>query len=130
LWHYIFTGQKVICPKEHVCFCDGFGLCFGGEEGLRDFFTLRQDVRDMQNELNEWNEQAQALERMRGKNKQMLEAADITVPPVGRDSWLVNNIQEKSDIVMKLKEDAEERGKNPYYRALEAGRPWKEGDGF
>lgn len=33
LWHYLFTGEYVRCPLKHICLCDGYGLCFGGEEG-------------------------------------------------------------------------------------------------
>ncbi|EED11420.1 conserved hypothetical protein [Talaromyces stipitatus ATCC 10500] len=28
LWHVIFTGDNVVCPQEHLCLCDGYGLCF------------------------------------------------------------------------------------------------------
>ena len=32
IWQFFFTGINVVCPKEHVCYCDGFGVCFGGKE--------------------------------------------------------------------------------------------------
>ena len=31
LWAYVFVGEAVWCPEERECWCEGFGLCFGGE---------------------------------------------------------------------------------------------------
>lgn len=36
LWQYIFAGKAVLCPAEHICYCRGYGLCFGREEGDDD----------------------------------------------------------------------------------------------
>lgn len=33
MWQFLFAGEHVYCPKSEVCFCDGFGLCFGGNYG-------------------------------------------------------------------------------------------------
>ncbi|KAF7538279.1 hypothetical protein G7054_g3039 [Neopestalotiopsis clavispora] len=30
LWQYIFLGEAVLCPREHLCYCDAYGLCYGG----------------------------------------------------------------------------------------------------
>lgn len=27
LWQYIFMGQPVLCPNEHECACQGYGVC-------------------------------------------------------------------------------------------------------
>lgn len=29
VWQYVFAGVYEFCPKEHVCYCDGYGVCFG-----------------------------------------------------------------------------------------------------
>jgi hypothetical protein len=43
---------------------------------------------------------------------------------------LRGKIEAAEEKIVEILEAAVERGKNPKYRALEAGRPWKEGDGF
>jgi hypothetical protein len=129
LWHVVFTGQDVYCPKEHVCFCDGFGLCFGGAEQLDFFFGTRFQLRDLEEELRQWQENSARIEEARMKGT-LDELTDVTIPEVGRDAVLVAQIDEKYATLAKLKAEALERGMNPYNRALEAGRPWKEGDGF
>lgn len=30
-WQFVFTGQHFYCPAQHLCYCDGFGICFGEE---------------------------------------------------------------------------------------------------
>lgn len=41
------------CSKEHTCYCDGYGICFGGEEQFTQFFDKRQTVRDLRKEMEE-----------------------------------------------------------------------------
>ncbi|KAL1981968.1 hypothetical protein VTN96DRAFT_1980 [Rasamsonia emersonii] len=129
LWHVIFTGQDVYCPKEHVCFCDGFGLCFGGEEELSYFFGTRFQLRDLEEELKQWQENSRKIEEAKMLGK-LDELSDVTIPEVGKDAILVSQIEEKYAILGRLKAEAIERGMDPRNRAKEAGRPWKEGDGF
>lgn len=45
LWQFVLGGEHVYCPASHVCFCDGFGACFGGEANFTDFVRL-QDARE------------------------------------------------------------------------------------
>lgn len=47
LWHWIFTGIATVCPAEHVCYCDGYGICFGSEEEYDRYFELRQTTEIM-----------------------------------------------------------------------------------
>lgn len=30
-WHFVFTGKHLYCPAQHLCYCDGFGICSDGE---------------------------------------------------------------------------------------------------
>ena len=39
-WQFLFTGQQVHCPAEHICYCHGFGICFEGEERYNAFKRL------------------------------------------------------------------------------------------
>ena len=53
LWHYLFTGEHVKCPLEHVCLCDGYGICFGGEEGYGTFRQLKVSKEALQQEMDQ-----------------------------------------------------------------------------
>ena len=42
-WQYIFTGESEFCPSQDECYCDGYGICFGGDNQLQDWLNvLRQ----------------------------------------------------------------------------------------
>ena len=28
VWQYVFTGQETLCPAEHKCYCETYGMCF------------------------------------------------------------------------------------------------------
>ncbi|KAK3373726.1 hypothetical protein B0T24DRAFT_529867 [Lasiosphaeria ovina] len=52
-WVYIWTGEAIQCPEEHECYCDGYGVCFGGKDQFAEFmgqrnqlFALRKQVDD------------------------------------------------------------------------------------
>lgn len=45
-WHYLFTRESVLCPAEHVCYCDGFGLCFESQEVYRTFRELNSTQKE------------------------------------------------------------------------------------
>ena len=55
LWHYIFAGsaganatESIDCPAEHVCYCDGYGVCFGGEPALRTHLTRGRETAELE----------------------------------------------------------------------------------
>ena len=107
-WQYLFTGKPEVCPEMHVCYCDGYGICFGGPVELQNWFDIREESRDL-------SEQAAALYDAGEYEK----AKDAET----RKSALEVQLQE-------LKAQAFDRGNDPKNRAAECGRAWKEGDGF
>ena len=70
------------------------------------------------------------LEIARGRNGRVSEAADLEIPEAGRDEWLVERIEVLKAEMKTLRDEAFVRGGDPRQRALEAGRLWKEGDGY
>lgn len=50
-WQLLFTGRAVFCPTVHVCHCEGFGVCFRGQEDYDDFDALRYTKHQYQSEL-------------------------------------------------------------------------------
>ena len=52
LWQWIFAGVEEFCPEEHVCYCDGYGVCFGGKDEYDAWFELRSEIRRREAQLN------------------------------------------------------------------------------
>ncbi|KAI9934585.1 hypothetical protein ASPWEDRAFT_645289 [Aspergillus wentii DTO 134E9] len=129
LWHFVFTGENIVCAKENVCYCDGYGLCFGGEDEYDAFRGLGFQKKDLEEELTNWHTNAQSIEVARIYGP-ISEKNRLNVPEPGRDTELENQINEKIQTLNDLVFNATQRGADPRNRALEAGRPWKEGDGF
>ncbi|RMJ25661.1 hypothetical protein PHISP_03486 [Aspergillus sp. HF37] len=129
LWHVVFTGENTVCPTENVCYCDGYGICFGGEEEYADFRAIGTDRAALDQELNEWLDQAQTIEVARIEGP-LSEELRIPIPEPGKDVWLREQMIEKDLMFNERKNQAIERGNDPRLRALEAGREWHEGDGF
>ncbi|KAH4994715.1 hypothetical protein HBI40_004610 [Parastagonospora nodorum] len=129
VWQFVFTGQSVNCPKEHICFCDQFGLCFGGEEAWSDFIVLKNELSDRERDLRDWEEKGKAIEEAKKKGEDHL-LKTLEKPEEGKDAEFRREIDRLRPIVEGLKRDADERGKDPRNRALEAGRDWFEGDDY
>ena len=123
LWQYVFTGKSVLCPAEHVCYCDGFGMCFGGEEQYKDWFALRDRRRGFEQELDEWYGKVKAINEAR-ENGRIEEEENLEIPEMGRDVYLRDQIKALQKELDARKAMALQRGKDPRNRAVEAGREW------
>ena len=55
-WQYLFTNETVHCPDEYACYCDGFGVCFGGQERYSVYNRLRQSREKFENDLKSLRE--------------------------------------------------------------------------
>ncbi|KAF2141642.1 uncharacterized protein K452DRAFT_287592 [Aplosporella prunicola CBS 121167] len=129
MWQFVFAGANVLCPIQHVCYCDGYGVCFGNDELYNMWIDQRMQLRDLELELNGWHEQQRAVHAaMQGG--QIDELADLQVPEVGRDIFLGREIEKLRFVLRQKLEDAVQRGKDPRIRAEDCGREWHEGDGF
>lgn len=129
IWQFVFMGSNVYCPKEHVCFCDQYGSCFGGEKEFDDFLKVKHELEDRERDLNNWREDTKKLKEAKAEGN-LQEVEKTKQPEPGKDVTLEKEIRRLRPIVNKLKEEAWERGKDPENRAKEAGREWHEGDGF
>lgn len=112
-WQYVFTGRAAVCPPEHACYCDGYGVCFGGEDSYKEFFELRQRK---QNYSSEWDRllKEQSLE-VGGKDNETLRKVDPE-----RMMFLKDRIRALDKELEERKSDAFERGRDPQNRAKEA----------
>lgn len=128
LWQYVFTGNPVVCVEESVCLCDGYGFCFGGPFEYQQFLAFDMEKKDLQKELEEWMFIEADLDFAQS-NEELDETMDFQ-PQRGRKAKIQEMAMEKDTQVARMVAAARERGRDPRYRAEEAGRPWKEGDGF
>ena len=109
VWQYIFAGVAEFCPMESLCYCDGYGICFGGELAYQDYFATRKKSRELADEKHE----------LGGEESEN-----------GRRMQLQIQLKELDVKMDQLRKEAFERGADPQHRAVEAGRQWREGDGF
>lgn len=126
LWQYIFTGKTTYCPVEHICYCDGFGVCFDGKEPYDAWHDIRRERDRINHELVLWEQQ---------KNRSITAVQEgfegVPMPQEGRDVVLqaeIERLQTKmSDQVAK----AIERGSDPRvrFRAADEERELSKMDG-
>ena len=123
-WQFLFTNHSNLCPAEHLCYCDGFGVCFGGEAEYRGHMDRLRLKR-------EYVSEADFLRKSRGSGGKMASESGGGRPSdQDRLARLETQIQAMEKELVAKREDALERGKDPRQRAAECGREWKEGDGF
>lgn len=101
IWHYLFTRNAEYCPSMNTCYCDGFGICFGGAAKLNNWLTKLKERERLDDEIDA------ALERKekQGPMKELLK----------KRLDLVNELLEE-------KAKAYERGEMEQYRAMERER--------
>jgi hypothetical protein len=129
VWQFVFTGQNVICPKEHVCYCDGFGVCFGGEDEYDAFYKKKREKDALEDELRKWREEDERIRHLREEGMEE-ELKSTSVPEVGMNLELEGRIRGLQAWCDKRKQLAKEHGDVAMNRAKEAGRTWQDGDGF
>ena len=108
-WQYIFTGQAELCPAMNVCYCDGYGVCFGGAPEFQHWLDLRDQSRELEKKANRLSVEG------KGDGQEAVIARE-------KVSALDTELQD-------LKRQAFERGKDPKNRAIECGRDWTDEDG-
>ena len=132
LWQYIFTGKHEVCPSQHACYCDGYGVCFAGPEAFQRWFEVRWRMNEKKKELDRWKEMSADYEgaKANGTLESMPEHNRPQEPEAGKDEILQKEIDSMGREMADMKEVALRRGLEPKIRAQESGREWQEGDGF
>ena len=129
VWQFVFTGEHVVCAHEHICLCDGYGMCFGGADAYDGFVHTRTELYAREADLHAWEEKRNAIDEARHEGR-FDDAAQLDASEPGRDGELRQQIGQLRNAVQKLKTEARARGADARNRAFEAGRPWNEGDDF
>ena len=126
-WQFIFTYKSSHCVPEHICYCDGFGICFGGKAQYQDFSELRLRKEHLEAELKtDWGIQksSNGPKTIKG-NVTALEQASNKFEYSPSPEIELKMLEAELE---KQKETARIRGANPRLRAEECGRQWNEGD--
>lgn len=108
-WQYLFTGQAEFCPSQNICFCDGYGFCFGSDAEFQHWLDQRERARCMRQEADHLEEKKSWEDKQFSLRKEATAA----------EKW-----------IEETKQKAIERGRDPKNRALDCGRQWRDGDGF
>ncbi|KAK3325751.1 hypothetical protein B0H66DRAFT_137127 [Apodospora peruviana] len=53
-YRYIWTRTAVLCPDEHDCYCDGYGICFGGRHKYQEFVVKRDEWNRLNQQVDEF----------------------------------------------------------------------------
>ena len=109
VWQYIFAGVEEFCPTESICYCDGYGICFGGEDKYQEWFAMRRKSRELADLKGSLGDDEKVTEQKASIQVRLTEL-DLKMSTMKKDAFL--------------------RGEDPKNRALEAGREWKDGNGF
>ncbi|KAF7948819.1 hypothetical protein EAE96_008006 [Botrytis aclada] len=129
IWQFVFAGQTTLCPKEHICYCDGYGICFGGEMEYQAYWENQTEKDNLNIQLEDWNirngEMQNLIDEGRGDEMENSEKPDSAIK-----EKLEREIDEIQRWLEMSKEEAMKRGDVALNRAIEAGRAWKDGDGF
>ena len=122
-WQFLFTGQSIYCPAEHICYCGGFGLCFGGASEFEEFEELRRKKKKFELEINELRNR-RAFSPGTDVEPQRSTASAV------RFAHLSNQIKVLEQELALRKEYALELGLNPENRAKECGKTLNESEGL
>jgi hypothetical protein len=109
LWHYLFTRQNIYCPAEHVCYCQGFGICFEGAEQYTAWWDKMWDKRILEDQLKDWYFRRDA--RIAAEEEGRLDDLKrLEVPEVGKDEELEKKIAELDTWLQMMKWKATIKG--------------------
>lgn len=92
VWQYVFTGQEIFCPQEHACYCDGYGICFGGRAQYGEFLSLRHRKDNYTEELatlvKKQRNDVEATQSLEAYSNSNLDKLDL-----GREAMLTGRIK-------------------------------------
>jgi hypothetical protein len=112
IWHYIFTGHEVYCPAENTCYCDGYGICFGGRQKFADYFAKQKKRNEQFDELEGYTKRLDKAKE-EGTTLQFTDAEQARIQTLQKD------ISQMDTELEELRIQANKRGEDPKNRAEE-----------
>lgn len=112
IWHYIFTGHEVHCPAMNSCYCDGYGICFGGRQKYEDYFKMQDERNAHFDKLDVYNkreDEAKKEDKDPGFNAtEIADREDL--------QKIISTMDHEMDV---LRDEAKKRGEDPKARKEE-----------
>ena len=102
-WQYIFTSQAALCPAEHICYCDGFGVCFATELEYQDWMALTRRKKVLEAELG-----LQGTSEQEGDGSN--ESGELRMLDLGRTTYLKDEIAALVEELEDRRQEALDRG--------------------
>ncbi|KAI5304114.1 hypothetical protein KEM56_006840 [Ascosphaera pollenicola] len=115
MWQVLFTNDHMLCPLQHVCWCETYGLCFESAEHYTKVEDLRMSMEAKRVELATWRIKKAEFDEARSKGD-IKALALLQMPKENRDLELMGELQEGA---RKMKEEeimAIARGKGYKYK--------------
>ncbi|KAF2837883.1 hypothetical protein M501DRAFT_936985 [Patellaria atrata CBS 101060] len=122
IWQFAFSGQSIHCPKMHICYCDGFGVCFGGEERFNAWFEQRYSLRKWEKELDFIHEMEETILEAKYRGESGEEITQLEKPLGGRKEELERLVDPLRKQLEEWRQDSIRRGRDPRLRAEECGK--------
>lgn len=112
-WQFIFTSEPIHCRNMHICYCDGYSICFEDEHSYVQYTDIQDVWRAYQDDLQMWKQHMAAYV-----------AGEGDAPEEGRDAWLQRNIEDLALEMGRRKQGAEEIGKDRTRKYDVLARAW------
>ncbi|TIA32884.1 hypothetical protein D6C78_07926 [Aureobasidium pullulans] len=106
-WQYLWGQKYQYCPLQSVCYCDGYGVCFGGDEQYTTYDTIRRIAEEMDAEAK-----TSAADELH---------AGVAFLPKDKLLKFKNRMETQLEL---WRSHAFFRGEDHRNRAFEAGRLW------
>lgn len=131
LWQYIFTGKHEVCPSPHVCYCDGYGVCFEGQDAFQKWFETRWRMNEKGKELDQWYQMSDDYEgsKANGTYDELPLDERPKEPEAGKDEILLREIELLLKEMSDRKKVALKRGESAKIRAAESQTEWHQRPG-
>lgn len=118
-----------MCPDQHVCYCDGYGVCFEDEQEFDRWFELSGEKNGARGELDDYVAKVDAWREFREGNGGT-SVPEWEEPEAEREEGLRERLEMLEKELDEKRNKAVERGTDARVRAQIAGRTWRNGDGF
>lgn len=145
VWQKLFTGFDEWCPSENICYCDGYGICFGGPEPFYKWFADRKEWRLLQHDYlllerhqkflsGEIPDESKQVQAVLAEPQTETDGEKFLGLELQETRTKMGGLAEEMSGLQSVMDDARRgaflRGNDARNRASEAGREWIEGMGF
>lgn len=129
LWQYVFLGEAVSCPREHLCYCDAYGLCFGGADAWEQNEWLHGRRGEIDGRVRRLDEAIKELEEKNDKVRKPGEEPETDGDKAERKDRITmlqderkrvaTEVERLSAVIEANTQKAFENGNDPVKRAKE-----------